>query len=100
MKLQVRVVACVLSQSPVLGTRRLSAGDLMCPHRSGLSVKMVMIQDGPLLGADKPLRMRNPFKVQWERKPWVRQVPGVVASLGGVLVMFYVIWEIVRGDGP
>lgn len=23
--------------------------------------------------------------------------PGVVASLGGVLVMFYVIWEIVEG---
>lgn len=62
-------------------------------------VKMVMIQDGPLpTGADKPLRITgDPFKVQVGEKPWVRQVPGVVASLGGVLVMFYVIWEIVRG---
>lgn len=62
-------------------------------------MKMVMIQDGPLpTGADKPLRITgDPFKVQVGEKPWVRQVPGVVASLGGVLVMFYVIWEIVRG---
>lgn len=69
------------------------------PPQERTGVKMVMIQDGPLpTGADKPLRITgDPFKVQVGEKPWVRQVPGVVASLGGVLVMFYVIWEIVRG---
>ena len=60
------------------------------PPQERTGVKMVMIQDGPLpTGADKPLRITgDPFKVQVGEKPWVRQVPGVVASLGGILVVF------------
>lgn len=60
------------------------------PPQERTGVKMVMIQDGPLpTGADKPLRITgDAFKVQVGEKRWVRPVPGVVASLGSILVVF------------